>query len=87
MNDTNFYNLNIAAVVPETDSAVQLIFDVPAELKEKYQFIQGQYLTLKADINGEGCTPLLLHLFRRGRRAAAGGYQKNRWRCVFHLCQ
>ncbi|MCV6604148.1 MAG: phenylacetate-CoA oxygenase/reductase subunit PaaK [Porticoccaceae bacterium] len=53
MNDTNFYTLNVAAVVPETDSAVQVIFDVPAELKEKYRFIQGQYLTLKADINGE----------------------------------
>ena len=53
MNDTNFYNLNVAAVVPETDTAVQVVFDVPAELKEKYQFIQGQYLTLKNTINGE----------------------------------
>lgn len=53
MSDTNFYQLNIAATVPETDSAVQLIFEVPAALEEKYRFIQGQYLTLKADIDGE----------------------------------
>ncbi|UTW44335.1 phenylacetate-CoA oxygenase/reductase subunit PaaK [bacterium SCSIO 12696] len=53
MTDTQFYPLKIAAVVPETDSAVQLVFDVPANLEEKYQFIQGQYLTLKAGIDGK----------------------------------
>lgn len=53
MNDTNFYKLNVAAVVPETDTAVQVIFDIPGELKTKYDFIQGQYLTLKQTINGE----------------------------------
>lgn len=53
MTDTNFYPLQVAAVLPETDTAVQVVFDVPAELKEKFQFIQGQYLTLKQTINGE----------------------------------
>lgn len=53
MIDNNFYALTIAAVVPETDSAMQVIFDIPPELHEKFRFIQGQYLTLKTTIDGE----------------------------------
>ncbi len=53
MTNTNFYSLNIAAVVPETDSAVQVVFDIPSELSETFRFIQGQYLTLKTNINGK----------------------------------
>ena len=53
MSDTNFYSLTIADIQPETDTAVCLSFDVPDEHREKFNFIQGQFLTLKADINGE----------------------------------
>lgn len=53
MSDTNFYSLKIAEVQPETDSAIAVRFAVPAELEEKFQFTQGQFLTLRAMIDGE----------------------------------
>ena len=53
MSDTQFYPLKIAEVRPETDSAACFSFAVPSELKEKFQFIQGQFLTLRAMIDGE----------------------------------
>lgn len=53
MSDTHFYPLTIADVRPETDTAVCVTFAVPPELQDKFQFIQGQYLTLRANINGE----------------------------------
>ncbi|MCO4758266.1 MAG: phenylacetate-CoA oxygenase/reductase subunit PaaK [Oceanospirillaceae bacterium] len=53
MSDTNFYTLKIADVQPETETAICVSFDVPEELKEKFEFIQGQFLTLRAMIEGE----------------------------------
>lgn len=53
MSDTNFYRLRIADIRPETDEARCVCFEVPDQLKETFRFIQGQYLTLKAEINGE----------------------------------
>lgn len=53
MSDTNFYSLTIADVQPETDTAMRITFAVPEELQEKFTFVQGQFLTLKATINGE----------------------------------
>ena len=53
MSDTNFYTLKIADVQPETETAICVSFDVPEELKEKFKFIQGQFLTLRAMIEGE----------------------------------
>jgi len=53
MSDTNFYTLKIADVQPETDTAICVTFAVPEELKEKFTFIQGQFLPLRAMIDGE----------------------------------
>ncbi|GGK56929.1 1,2-phenylacetyl-CoA epoxidase subunit PaaE [Amphritea balenae] len=53
MSDTNFYTLKIADVQPETDTAICVSFAVPAELADKFKFIQGQFLTLRAMIDGE----------------------------------
>ncbi|WP_432474520.1 1,2-phenylacetyl-CoA epoxidase subunit PaaE [Amphritea sp. HPY] len=53
MSDTNFYTLKIADVQPETETAIAVSFAVPAELQEKFNFIQGQFLTLRAMIDGE----------------------------------
>ena len=49
----HFHPLKIAEVVPETDEAVSIRFDVPSELEEAFRFKAGQHLTLRADINGE----------------------------------
>ena len=47
-----FHQLTISDISKETDDAVCLTFDVPAALSDAYRFNQGQYLTLKADIDG-----------------------------------
>lgn len=53
MTDSRFYPLRIAAVRPETATAVCVTFDVPESMAKKFHFTQGQFLTLKADIDGE----------------------------------
>lgn len=50
---TEFYPLTICAVERLTKDAVALSFAVPDALKAKFTYIQGQHLTLKADIDGE----------------------------------
>jgi len=48
-----FHNLTIKKINKETADTVSITFDAPAELKEQYTYKAGQYLTLKALINGE----------------------------------
>jgi len=48
-----FHPLTIARVTPEAAGAVALSFAIPAELQELYRFTPGQFLTLKAQLNGE----------------------------------
>ncbi len=48
-----FHTLQIADVRPETADAVSLAFTVPDRLREAYRFQPGQYLTLRATIDGE----------------------------------
>ena len=50
---SKFHPLKVKEIRKETDDAVSVVFDVPTELKEAYQFKQGQYLTFKKEINGE----------------------------------
>ena len=48
-----FHRLKIAEVRRETEDAVSICFDIPAELKEDFRYSPGQYLTLKTEMNGE----------------------------------
>jgi len=48
-----FYDLTVCDVRNETHDAKSVAFTVPEELKEELAFVQGQYLTLRATINGE----------------------------------
>ncbi len=48
-----FHPLKVKDIHRETQDAVSVAFELPEDLKEAYTFIQGQYLTLKATINGE----------------------------------
>ncbi|NQZ83255.1 MAG: phenylacetate-CoA oxygenase/reductase subunit PaaK [Colwellia sp.] len=50
---TEFYPLTISNVEQLTKDSVAVSFDVPDELAEQFTYIQGQHLTLKADIKGE----------------------------------
>ena len=50
---STFYKLVIKEVRRETPSCVSLLFNVPEELKSNYQFVSGQYVTLKVTLDGE----------------------------------
>ncbi len=50
---TKFHKLIVSEVVKETPDCVSVAFDVPAELKNDYSYIQGQHLTLKLMIGSE----------------------------------
>ena len=49
---SKFHKLTIQKIIKETADAVSILFDVPANLKEDFSFKAGQYITLKATING-----------------------------------
>jgi ring-1,2-phenylacetyl-CoA epoxidase subunit PaaE len=49
----HFYALRVAEIVPETDEANSIRFDVPADLRDRFAFKAGQHLTLRATIDGE----------------------------------
>ncbi|GIV42143.1 MAG: phenylacetic acid degradation protein [Vicingaceae bacterium] len=48
-----FYQLKVKQVKKETPEAVSLFFEVPENLKEKFGYLPGQYVTIKAKIGGE----------------------------------
>ena len=48
-----FHKLVVQSVEKTTPECTVVAFDVPEQLKSQFQFKQGQYLTLKAQINGE----------------------------------
>ncbi len=43
---SNFFPLTVKDIIPETAQAASVIFTVPSELKETFQYKAGQYLTL-----------------------------------------
>jgi ring-1,2-phenylacetyl-CoA epoxidase subunit PaaE len=49
----HFYPLRVAEIVPETDEAYSIRFEVPEELKGAFRFKAGQHLSLRVDIDGE----------------------------------
>jgi ring-1,2-phenylacetyl-CoA epoxidase subunit PaaE len=49
---TSFHTLPITRVSPEAAGAVALTFAVPADLRERFAFEPGQFLTLRAQIDG-----------------------------------
>ncbi len=52
MATPQFHPLRIRDVRPETADAVTVSFEVPPELREQYRFTQGQFVTLKAHVDG-----------------------------------
>src|SRR4051794_37835007 len=49
----HFHALRVAEVVPETNEANSIRFEVPAELRDRFAFRPGQHLTLRAMLDGE----------------------------------
>ena len=48
-----FYSLRISNIEKTTSDCSIISFDIPESLVDTFSFIQGQYLTLKASINGK----------------------------------
>lgn len=48
-----FFPLEVKEVIEETPEAVTLVFSVPSDLRDTFTYKQGQYLTLKFDLNGQ----------------------------------
>jgi ring-1,2-phenylacetyl-CoA epoxidase subunit PaaE len=48
-----FHVLRVAEVVPETNEANSIRFEIPAELRDKFAFKAGQHLTLRETLGGE----------------------------------
>ena len=78
--NTLFHPLRVAAIEADAADALIVSFDVPEALREVFGFTQGQYLTLRADIDGEDlrrsysiCAGVDDRLLRVGVRKVAGG--------------
>lgn len=50
---SQFNRLKVIDVKKETTDTVSIAFELPDKLKSAFQFVQGQYLTLKQQIKGE----------------------------------
>ena len=81
---SEFHPLTISDVRKTTDDAVCVTFAVPDELKDTFQYIQGQYLTLQAEIDGEDvrraysiCSGVGEPTLQVGIRKVAGGRFSN----------
>jgi ring-1,2-phenylacetyl-CoA epoxidase subunit PaaE len=75
-----FHPLTVRSVEPDTGEAVVVAFDVPPALRSTFAFTQGQYLTLRATIDGVDlrrsysiCAGVDDHQLRVGVRKVAGG--------------
>ncbi len=53
MSTPRFHTLKIREIRRETPDAVSIAFEVPQDLRPAYAFEQGQYLTLRTEIDGE----------------------------------
>lgn len=49
----NFHALKVKNITEETTDTVTVSFDIPDNLEKDFKYKQGQYLTLRFDINGE----------------------------------
>ena len=53
MTTPQFHSLTIREIRPETADAISIAFTVPDALRDAYRFTQGQFLTLKTEIDDE----------------------------------
>jgi ring-1,2-phenylacetyl-CoA epoxidase subunit PaaE len=50
---SRFHELTIAGIFRETPEAVSIALDIPGDLRDRFRFTPGQYLTLATEIDGE----------------------------------
>jgi len=76
----HFHSLKVRKVEKETEDCVSIEFEIPEDLKEAFQFKQGQNLTIKKVLNGEElrrsysiCTSPFENKLRVAVKKAEGG--------------
>jgi ring-1,2-phenylacetyl-CoA epoxidase subunit PaaE len=80
----SFHPLRVRSVQPDTEEAVVVAFEVPEQLRPVFGFTQGQYLTLRREIDGQDlrrsysiCAGVDDGELRVGVRKVAGGLFSN----------
>lgn len=80
MASPSFHRLRVSQIRRETDEAVSVVFDVPADLAQTFRFKPGQYLTLRQTVDGEEvrrsysiCAGLSDNMLRVGIKEVPGG--------------
>lgn len=75
-----FHTLTVGELERLTDDSVAITFDVPDDLRDEYRFTQGQHLTIRCDLGGEGvrrnysiCAPAPSGVLRIGVKRIPGG--------------
>ena len=53
MSSPSFHELSIKKVSSEAAGSVAITFDIPSDSRDKFHFEPGQFLTLRADVNGQ----------------------------------
>ena len=50
---TQFHPLRISKIIRETPECVSLVFEIPENLKESFQYREGQNITIKSNLEGQ----------------------------------
>ncbi len=76
-----FHRLRVSEVTRLADDAVAISFDVPPELADAYDFVQGQHVTVRTSLAGDDvrrsysiCAPARSGLLRIGVKVLPGGH-------------
>ncbi len=76
-----FHALTVSNVTQLTDDAVCISFDVPADLADEYDFVQGQHLTIRTSLAGDDvrrsysiCSPAGSGQLKIGVKVLPGGH-------------
>ena len=72
MSALRFHDLTVKRVSPEAAGAVAITFDIPADARERFAFEPGQFLTLRATIDGQDVRRSYSISCPRSRLAKAG---------------
>ena len=86
---TNFYSLEVSEVKRETAESVSILFNVPTELEGKFEFIQGQYITLRTELDGEEIRrsySICSCPYGKELRVAVRTRTNSEWK-IFYLCE
>ncbi len=62
---SHFHSLTIKSIDKVTDTAVAITFDVPENLKEKFSFKAGQYITLKTLLMAKTYEEIILSVLQK----------------------